>query len=149
MPGINPVKIFESDVNQVAAGSKRGGWVSGSPANLAAVTGLNVIFDLGDDWDQYPIVCVYASNTGPGTPMQILLRTSDNPLTFTVARALRDLQDTARRPIADLVSSANVVGVYHVYNCGRYLLVQVSNQDAVNPLSATAKVVVSMQPIGG
>lgn len=150
MPGINPIKVFETDLNQVASGSKRGGWVSGSPASLGFGQGVNVIFDLGDDWDQYPLLNVMVSNSGPGTPMTVLLRSNDIPSPPAGAsRALRDISVSTLRPIADPVSAANVVGAYLVYNAGRYLIVQINNGDAANPLSAISKAVVVALPIGG
>ena len=52
-----PVLVMETGINQVPGGAQAG-WVSGNPAGLAdgaSVTG-GVVFDLGPDWDQYPVV---------------------------------------------------------------------------------------------
>ena len=141
----NPVLVMETDVAAVTAGGATPGWVSGSPANLALSASVNCVFDLGPEWAQYGEVAINVLSTGPSTGMQILLRGSDT-VAPTTARAMRDVTTTTLRPLSDPLTTAAAVGSYVVKPCGRYVIAQITNNDAANAQGATSKVTLTAFP---
>lgn len=146
-PSLPPIKVFETDVAAVTAGAPgRGGWVSGSPANLAASASVDCIFDLGQDWHQYPTIQVNVNPVAPSTGLSgVQVSGADTPA-FNAYRRLNAASATAFNAIyASLVSSSGPVGIV-MKSTGRYITVRMSNSDATNAQGATAKVIIAAYP---
>lgn len=143
-PNIFPAKVFETNVAAVVAGlAGLGGWVSGSPASLAASGSVDCIFDLGQDWHQFPTVQVAFVPVAPSTTSTALAVGSD-----TAAF-------NGNRPLVVAASAAAGTGVaaftttaqsWLVRPMGRYFVVRVANTDASNAMGAGAKVTITAYP---
>ena len=143
-----PVQIAETDVAPIAAGLQGGqvGWVSGSPANLAASASVDCVFDLGINWNQYPTIQVNINPVAPSTGFSgVQVSGADTPA-FNASRRLNAASATSFNAIyASLVSSSGPVGIV-MKPMGRYTTVRMSNSDATNAQGATAKVTVAAYP---
>jgi hypothetical protein len=145
MPGQNPVKVFETGVRQVAAGSQFGGWVSGTISNLAASASFTSVFDLGSDWDQYNFVQLLIAVDGPSTGLiNVTAESSDTPT-----------RDPRRRLAPGF--SGSPTGLFSTFSsgdyrtawfrpAGRYFITNGSNGDASNATGGSSKFVVSAHP---
>lgn len=137
---------MESGINPVVAGGRVAGWVSGDPAGLAASATLQVSFDLGPEWDQYVLCALNVFVQGPSSGLAgILLRPSDS-LVAVIARASRDAFSTNASPLAAALSAASAVAEYGLRPKGRYVLLSMTNADAVNACGATSKVTLTAYP---
>jgi len=144
---VPPIKVFETDVAAVTAGAPgRGGWVSGSPANLAASGSVICVFDLGQDWHQYPNIQVSVSSTAPSSGLSgVQLYGSDN-VTLNSARRLKESLVSGFSTIFASLTTANGAQQCFIKPMGRYLHVSLTNADATNAQGATAKVTVAAYP---
>lgn len=139
-----PTFLAETDKNQISAGGSTPGWVGGTTANLAASSQVNIVFDLGQDWDQYSVIAANAFSQAPSVSgLTVLWRSSDTTSLVGVTRALRDMANTTMRPISDTFTTAQAVGSYFLKPMGRYLIAQVTNADATNAQGAGSKVTIA------
>lgn len=142
-----PVIVMQTDLNPVTPNQLQAGWVSGSIASLAASATVDCIFDLGPDWDQYPILAVLVMQDGPSTglnPVQILGSDTTTP-------------DSRRRLSPAYAAGGNgasfsatmSTGAYvtmWVRPLGRFLTVRATNADGVNTAGVGSRVSVGMYP---
>lgn len=135
-----PTKIFETDVAAVSAGVATGGWVSGSPANLALSASANVLFDLGQDWHQYTSVNLAISSVGPSSGLSNVQVSSSDTNAINTNRRLKDIGAVGPGAIAASITTAGGVQQLSVRPMGRYLFVSVTNADGANAQGATAKI---------
>lgn len=141
-----PVKVFETDVGAVSAGTAQGGWVSGSPANLAASASVNCVFDLGQDWHQFTHVSLAIRPSGASTGLNNIQASSSDSATLNAARRLKDISQVNHNSIAGNITTAGGAQQAIVRPMGRYFIVSVTNADATNPQDASAKVTIAAYP---
>lgn len=121
------------------------GWVSGDLANLGASASIDVIFDLGPNYDSYPIVQIAHSDV-----------TGSSGVTVTSVRGSSDSASTAADPVLNYAGAqavGSVSGVssaagrsFFVRPMGRFLITRFANADAVNPVNAQAFVALAAYP---
>lgn len=82
-----PVLVMEAGLNQVVGGGQAG-WVSGNPSALADGATVIAVFDLGPDWDQYPILqlIIYPVGAASFSALQVL---GSDTQAYVVKRRLR------------------------------------------------------------
>jgi len=141
-----PVKIFETNVNQVTAGTANGGWVSGTPANLVASAAVDVIFDLGQDWHQYVAVQVSVFLAGPSTGANPVYFTGSDTAAKNVNRRLVGASSASLSSIYANVTTSGSTQAVVVRPMGRYLTVTMLNADATNAMGATSKITMAAYP---
>lgn len=146
IPDTFPIKIFETDVGAVAAGTANGGWVSGSPANLAASASVNCVFDLGQDWSQFTHVSVAIRSSGTSTGLNNIQASSSDTATLNASRRLKDVSQVNHNSIAGNITTAGGTQQAIVRPMGRYFIVSLTNADATNPQDASAKVTIAAYP---
>lgn len=141
-----PVLVMGTGVNAVTAGGARAGWVSGTPASLAASGSVNVVFDLGPDWAQYILVQTTVRSESPSSGLdQVRFSGNDVPV-LTGTRYLRDMQSSAGTVTWASVTTANAAGTFMVRPMGRYLIVAVHNADASNAQGPTTSITLAAYP---
>lgn len=140
---------LKSGVNAVAAdgSSQIPGWVSGNIASLAASGSINVIFDLGPNWDSYTILqCAHSSVSGSsGITVGFVKSSTDGALTSD------DLSlNSAYATGAGNLTAASSAGQrsFSVRPMYRFLIVNFTNADATNPVDANAFCLVTAYPRG-
>ena len=146
LPDTFPIKVFETDVGAVAAGTPRGGWVSGSPANLAASASVNCIFDLGQDWHQFSSVALAIRSSGTSTGLNNIHASSSDTAALNTARRLKDVSQVSHNSIGGNITTAAGSQQAIVRPMGRYFVVSITNADSTNPQDASAKVTVACYP---
>lgn len=138
-------QVFESGVNQVAAGGDIGGWVSGTIASLAASATVDVIFDLGALWRCVAQVQVMVAPAGTSTGLSNVQVVSSDTAAFNANRRLKDVAAAGPSTvnIASL-TTANGVQAVLVKPAGRYLVVRATNADATNAQGAGAQIAAAL-----
>ena len=145
VPDKFPVKIFETDVAQVSAGTPQGGWVSGTPNALAASASVTSIFDLGQDWHQFGTVTISVNPVGPSTGFSSVQATSSDTAASNAARRLNYANAANSAAIGVAINTSNGNAAFNVKPMGRYLTVLMTNADATNAMGA-AKVTIAAYP---
>lgn len=140
-----PVLVMETDVAQVAAGAGPG-WVSGTPAGLAAAGSTAVVFDLGPDWRQYTVAQVGVLPMGPSSGLSGVQAMGSDNTSSNPARRLKDLSVVGSANSSFSISTASNGHGFIVRPFGRFLIVTMTNADAANALGAASKVSVALYP---
>lgn len=146
IPSNFPVRVFETDVNQVSAGTPAGGWVSGTLANLAANSTATAIFDLGQDWHQYPLIAVTIRPAPPSTGLQDIQASFGDTAAFNPARRCKEALSAGLSAMFATMTTSS--GTYEAYfrTKGRYFAISMLNSDATNAQGATGKVTLATYP---
>ena len=144
--GRPPVLVMETGLNAVAGGDVPG-WVSGSPANLAASGNFSAVFDLGPDWDQYSVLYLAILPQAPSSGLASVLATGSDTPSPNLNRRLQVVGATTVGSLfaASLLSANGAQGAF-VRPMGRYVAVNGTNADASNALGAGAKVTLAAYP---
>jgi hypothetical protein len=143
------IRVFETDVNQVAASNTTGGWISGTPANLADGGTALILFDLGPEWDQYCIASLMIRSVTATSLSNITASSRDDAVAaVNPSRYLRDDTLSGGSPsiLFATVTSANAGGAVRLRPAGRYLVVFVTNTATGGVQGASAKVALSLYP---
>lgn len=144
-----PIITAETDVNQITGGGDIHGWVSGTPASLAASGTAVVVFDLGPNWMFYGLVQVLITPVAPSSgfnPVQIMC-TPNGATNFN--RRLGFAYSTGGAVVFGNFTSASGQVCVVVRPMDRYLVINIPNADAVNAVGATAKVAIAAYPSVG
>lgn len=137
-PGIPPTIYMETDVGAVVAGNGPG-WVSGTPANLAASGSATAIFDLGPSWADYNLLQLSVLCAGPSTGLNgVETCTVDTPAWVSHRRHNAVGSNTPTGVYASITTAIGTAQ-WWVRPTGRYLLMRGTNADATNAVGATAK----------
>lgn len=142
-----PVLVMETDANPVPGGAGPG-WVTGSPASMAASATVAVLFDLGADWDQYATVQVTLRPLGPSSGFSgVSFSGRDTPVAAqNLVRSLREVSSSAFAITFASVTTANAAAVAMLRPFGRYVVVMVTNADAANATGAGSRVALAAFP---
>jgi hypothetical protein len=140
-----PVVMMETGVNPVIAGNGPG-WVSGTPANLAAGTSTNVLvlFDLGPNWQNYTMLQAIINGALPSsglTGFQLFSR-DDPAVAINMSRRLFQANGSGST-ISLAITSGSAIGTT-ARPMGRYLIASMNNADATNAQGTGAKVTLAM-----
>jgi hypothetical protein len=146
LPDTFPVRIFETGVNAVSAGTPGGGWVSGNPASLAASASVTCIFDLGQDWHQFVAVAIGILLSGTSTGFNAVRVSSSDTSTINPARRLKDISQAGINQLNATVTTSEGAHQVNVRPVGRYLFVALTNADATNAQDANARVTIAAYP---
>lgn len=138
-----PTLIMETDKNPVAGGGNQPGWVSGTPAGLAASGTVDIVFDLGPDWDQYRFVQISCAPAGPSSGSQLSGRGSDTT-TATENRRLSYANSVNLTSVNNVAFSSSVTVV--VRPIGRYVIPRWTNTDGINVCGAASKCTIAAYP---
>jgi hypothetical protein len=143
---VMPIVVLKTGVAPGTAGGTVPAWISGDPANLAAATTVDCIFDLGPNWSQLDEVQISLLPTTPSTGF------SNVDATFSDSTT----RDPSRRPpsvggstgwatnfAASALSANGPVGLT-MRPMGRFLHVNMTNADGAAALGATSSVTVSL-----
>lgn len=141
-----PTLVMETDVDAVTAGGSTHGWVSGSPASLAASASFIAIFDLGPNWAQYGLVQAVVLPQGPSTGLVAVEFGSPSGTTWQPARRLATAFNSAISTTYQSMPSSTGAQSCTLRPLSRYLLVRGTNGDATNALGATSKITVAAYP---
>jgi hypothetical protein len=144
------VMLMETDVLAVAPGGSMPGWVAGTPAGLAALGVVNCMFDLGPNWRDYPILQVVISPVGPSSGFNPVVMSSRDDA-VAAANVHRRLGQIAANVVSGNVISAALTTAsgsagFMVRPMGRFLVITLTNADALSALGVTAKVTVVGYP---
>ena len=140
-----PVLVMETGVNQVPGGTQAG-WVSGNPAGLGDGASVNVAFDLGPDWDQYPVIGLSVQPVGAISLSAVSASGSDTA-TFNFARRLAGAF-TPGAAFSVLSATLTTIGgsaFIALRPMGRYVIVSMVNTAAGGAMGAS-KVVLAAYP---
>jgi hypothetical protein len=132
------IKVLETDV-----GDSR---VTGTIANLAAASAVNVLFDLGQDWEKFPLATLVVSPIGPSTGLsnvQVSFR-PDAVATFNISRRSNFAYAPGATAVFISPPTASGPTSFTVRVLGRYLVLAATNADATNAMGATARVCVAL-----
>jgi hypothetical protein len=140
-----PVLVLETDVNPVVAGGRSAGWVTGTPALLADGASVNIIFDLGPDWDQYVIAAFNVRPQG-GQSLSGIQCTGSNTVVPDTTRRLKEVGAGAPSNTNLTISTASDGNQFYVRPCGRFLTVTVTNTATFGAQTAASKVVATIFP---
>lgn len=138
-----PMKILQTGVSAVAAGTEAGGWVSGNPASLAASASVTALFDLGQDWHQYSHVQVAVAPSGPSSGLTITGITGSDTSTANTRRPLRGADGAGFGAITSVsvpTAGGPLAGIMHPM--GRYMHITVANADGANAQGATTAITI-------
>ena len=140
-----PVLVMETGVNQVPGGTQAG-WVSGNPAGLGDGASVNVAFDLGPDWDQYPVIGLSVQPVGAISLSAVSASGSDTA-TFNFARRLGGAFTPGASPATMYATITTATGsaVIALRPMGRYVIVSMVNTAAGGAMGAS-KVVLAAYP---
>lgn len=140
-----PTLLMETDVGAVAPGGTQFGWVSGSPANLAASGNVTCLFDLGPNWSKYAEVQVVLVTSGASSGLNSIVFTSrdDAVASVNTARQLGPRYSPASNGSFYFATVATGAFVFNVRPMGRYFVTRMVNADAANPQGATSKVTIA------
>jgi hypothetical protein len=143
---IFPTKHFRTDKNAVVAGvvDSEGGWVSGSPASLAASGIVVCVFDLGENYRQYPFLVLYMMPVGLSTGLICEAVGSDDTTYATADFRLPIVGALATGTAYFTTLTANGQVSAILKTSHRYCLVRVTNTDAVNAVGATSSIGISL-----
>lgn len=143
-----PNLSMRSGANQVAAGGTQFGWVSGDLGGLAASGSIDIFFDLGPSWAAYSLVQIgHTGVSGSSGVTVATVRSSDDTALDVQDIVLNSAFGTALGQLTGTSSAAGRTGF--VRPQGRYLIVSMTNADAVNPVGAGASVRVTAYPQSG
>lgn len=122
-----PVLVMETGVNPVPGGGPAG-WVSGNPSGLADGATAPVVFDLGPEWDQYPIIGLIIYPVGATSLSAVTPVGSDTP-TYNYGRRLTGAFTVAGgfSQIYGTCTSANGSITSYVRPAGRYVVITMTN----------------------
>lgn len=121
-----PTLVLRTDVSAIPLGvGNVPGWVSGSPANLAASTNVFCVFDLGPNWDQYKIITVSVDGGTPQAGAGIQAHGSDDGITNKCRLGTVTAASMNASWYFDMTSSTAVVGVLRP--SGRFVRVLFAN----------------------
>lgn len=142
-----PVLVMDAGTNPVPGGAAPG-WVSGTPANLAAAASVACLFDLGPDWDQYATVQLAVRANGPSSGYSSVSASGrDTPVAvMNQSRYLREAGSSGFGILFASLTTANTAGVAVVRPSGRYVVVNLVNADASNAMGAAAGVTLTAFP---
>lgn len=122
------------------------GWVSGTPGGLAASGSADCIFDLGMNWDKYGLVQFTNSDISGSSGVTIAFaRSSDNITVGSSNYTLNHAFGTS----ANVVTGTSSPGgrTFMVRPMARYLIVRLTNADAVNAVGAAAWAAITAYPL--
>ncbi len=141
-----PILVMETGVNQVAGGGSAG-WVSNTPANLGDGLSTNVVFDLGADWDQYPIFSLSVYSNGAVSLSAIALYGSDTAA-INVARRLTGAYPNGANLTQFSATQTSAAGAASAMArpCGRYVVVAITNTAGSGAQGPTAKLTLAAYP---
>lgn len=138
MPGPNPsILNMRSGQNAIAGGGSQFGWVSGDIASLVALAVATIVFDLGPNWDQYPVIQVGVMPAGPSSGLSAFSVSSSDNAVYSAATdlPLNNVWATAMGSISVAVAAPQTGSFSPM---GRYVIVRATNADAVNAQGAGA-----------
>lgn len=141
-----PVLAMAAGGVAVAAGGSVAGWVSGNPANLAAGATVDVIFDLGPDWDQYGLFGILMSSKAPATQYtSVQISSGPAPVYDDTLRV--NYANSTGLNAAYITSATTANGAMEglFRSKGRYVGVRFQNE-ATNPQGAGASCKLSAWP---
>lgn len=132
-----PVLVMETGINQVPGGAQAG-WVSGNPAGLADGATATVVFDLGPQWDQYPVIGLSVQPVG-ATGFSAVQAFGSDTTAVNSARRLTGGFSASGAPSALLASilSADGASSIALRPMGRYVVVQMTNTAAGGAMGAS------------
>lgn len=135
-----PVLVMETGVNQVPGGTQAG-WVSGNPAGLADGASVNVVFDLGPDWDQYPVIGLSVQPVG-ATSLSAISASGSDTVAFNFARRLAGAFTPGASPSTLYATITTGAGsaVIALRPMGRYVIVSMTNTAAGGVMGASKAV---------
>ena len=125
------------------------GWISGTPASLAANATSQSIFDLGPNWDQYLRSTVIINSTAPSSGYinaQIFFGSTPSPAACNI-RSRDSLQGATGWNYLSSTAAQTTTAIGQisadVKNLGRYMMVQLTNADSTNAQGAGSFVFVA------
>lgn len=143
---VMPIVVLKTGIAPGTANGPVPAWISGDPANLAAATNVDCIFDLGPNWVQLDEVQISVLPAAPSTGL------SNVDATFSDSTT----RDPSRRPpsvggstgwatnFASSMLSANGTTGLTLRPMGRFLHVNMTNADGASAMGATTAVTVSL-----
>ena len=132
-----PVLVLETGANPVVGGGPAG-WVSGNPSGLADGATINAVFDLGPEWDQYPIIGLIVQPVGAASLSAVTPVGSDTPA-YNSGRRLTAAYTSASnfsQVFATLVSANGATTIY-VRPAGRYVVIAMTNTAGSGAMGAS------------
>lgn len=118
--------VLRTDVSAIPLGvGNVPGWVSGSPANLAASANVFCVFDLGPNWDQYKVVVVHVDGGTPQAGTGIQAYGSDDGILMKCRLGAITSANMNATWYVDMTSTTAVTGVLRP--SGRFVRVLFSN----------------------
>ena len=140
-----PVLVMETGINQVPGGAQAG-WVSGNPAGLADGAIATVVFDLGPEWDQYPVAGLSVFAVGATSLSAVTVHGSDTTVSNSSRRLTGGFTPSASfSQIFATLNSVNGCQSIVIRPMGRYLIVQMTNTAAGGAMGAS-KVTLAAYP---
>ena len=139
------IQLMHTGQNPVSPGaSYDGGFVSGNPASLADGAQVTAVFDLGNNWDQWPVAQVSISPVGATSFTAIALYGSDT-VTLDSARRLRSDATAGFSGLTGTITTSGGAQAALVRPMGRFLFVQATNTAAGGAMGAS-KITVALYP---
>lgn len=136
-----------SGVSAVTASTPQPGWVGGDISNLAASGTVDVIFDLGANWDSYSKVQV--GHTAISLSSGIIVnsvKSSSDATSSTDDISLNTDGATGMSAFGAASGAGSRSAFFRPMD--RYLIINISNADAVNAVGAGASVKITAYPNG-
>lgn len=148
MPGNNlPVLTMKSGIGAVSS-PLIPGWVSGDIASLAALGSVNVIFNLGSNWDQYNYLQVAVAVIGPSTGLSaVQVFGSTTPGIDATSPRLGPIYSVAYTPLSAAITVAGGVASAIFRPMGQYVAVSATNADGVSATGAASKITLGAYPV--
>lgn len=146
MPGPNPsILNMRSGQSAVAGGGTQFGWVSGDIASLVALAVATLVFDLGPNWDQYPVIQVGVMPAAPSSGLSAFQVYSSDDAVFSATADL-PLNNVWATTLGSISAAVATPQTGSFSPMGRYVIVRATNADAVNAQGAGAFVRVCAYP---
>ena len=138
-----PVLVMETGANPVVGGGPAAGWVSGNPAGLADGATSSAVFDLGPEWDQYPILQIIINPVGATSFTGVQIFGSDTP-SYLSRRRLRSIDATGDfATFFNTVATAGGPQATSLRPAGRYITVIATNTAGSGAMGASAVTLVA------
>lgn len=138
---VNAPTLIMTDRNTpVTAGGATHGYISGTPASLAASATVSVWFDLGPEFDQYQGVVVSIAPSGASSGFSAVSAFGGDKVGISTGRRLNGRYSSTSSTIYASINTSVGQQSFEVRPFGRYFGVQLSNADASNPMDANASV---------
>jgi len=141
-----PVRVFETDLDPVLLGDDEGGWVSGSPKNLAIAGSVNCLFDLGQFWFNYSEINVtFSAGNATSTGIIMVGLSSPNGVDKFFNHGLAGSTSANSTAYVGPLSAVNGAQTSRQRPQGRYVRFSISGI-AVAALGASAVLRLSLHP---